>query len=69
MIIALGLHPTGHVAAEPMIRMLIAVHALALACVPVQFLGAYVAGIAVASARLREIARGEWTCRRTCVTL
>jgi hypothetical protein len=44
MIITMSLHPTGHVAAaqvEPMIRMLIAVHALALACVPVQFLGAW----------------------------
>jgi hypothetical protein len=43
MIITMSLHPTGHVAAdqiEPMIRMLIAVHALALACVPVMFLGA-----------------------------
>jgi hypothetical protein len=44
MIITMSLHPTGHVAAdqmEPMIRMLIAVHALALACVPVVFLGAW----------------------------
>jgi len=44
MIITMSLHPTGHVAAdqiEPMIRMLIAVHALALACVPVMFLGAW----------------------------
>ena len=44
MIITMSLHPTGHVAAaqvEPMIHMLIAVHALALACVPVQFLGAW----------------------------
>ena len=44
MIITMSLHPTGHVAGgqvEPMIRMLIAVHALALACVPVQFLGAW----------------------------
>jgi hypothetical protein len=43
-IITMSLHPTGHVAAaqvEPMIRMLIAVHALALACVPVMFLGAW----------------------------
>jgi hypothetical protein len=43
-IITMSLHPTGHVAAadvEPMIRMLIAVHALALACLPVQFLGAW----------------------------
>jgi hypothetical protein len=42
-IITMALHPTGHVAAadiEPMIRMLIAVHALALACVPLLFLGA-----------------------------
>jgi len=48
MIITMSLHPTGYVAAEPMIRMLIVVHAPALAWVPVQFLGAYVAGIAVA---------------------
>ena len=44
MIITMSLHPTGHVAAtqiEPMIRMLVAVHALALACVPVLFLGAW----------------------------
>lgn len=44
MIITMSLHPTGHVAAdqlEPMIRMLIAVHALALACVPIMFLGAW----------------------------
>jgi hypothetical protein len=44
MIITMSLHPTGHVAAdqvESMIHMLIAVHALALACVPVQFLGAW----------------------------
>jgi hypothetical protein len=43
-IITMSLHPTGHVAAadiEPMIRMLIVVHALALACLPVQFLGAW----------------------------
>jgi hypothetical protein len=43
-IITMSLHPTGHVAAaqvEPMIHMLIAVHALALACVPVMFLGAW----------------------------
>jgi hypothetical protein len=42
-IITMALHPTGHIAAadiEPMIRMLIAVHALALACVPLLFLGA-----------------------------
>jgi hypothetical protein len=44
MIITMGLHPTGHIAAadlEPMIHRLIAVHALALACVPVLFLGAW----------------------------
>jgi hypothetical protein len=44
MIITMSLHPTGHVAAaqvESMIHMLIAVHALALACMPVQFLGAW----------------------------
>jgi hypothetical protein len=44
MIITMSLHPTGHVAAtqvESMIHMLIAVHALALACVPIQFLGAW----------------------------
>jgi len=44
MIITMSLHPTGHVAPEqiePMIRMLIAVHALALACIPVMFLGAW----------------------------
>src|ERR1700736_2819911 len=44
MIITMSLHPTGHVAAEqlePMIRMLIAVHALALGCAAVQFLGAW----------------------------
>jgi hypothetical protein len=44
MIITMSLHPTGHVAAnhiEPMIRMLIAVHALALACLPVMFIGAW----------------------------
>jgi hypothetical protein len=43
-IITMSLHPTGHVVAdqlEPMIRMLIAVHGLALACVPVLFLGAW----------------------------
>jgi hypothetical protein len=42
-IITMALHPTGHIAAadiEPMIRMLIAVHALALACVPLLFIGA-----------------------------
>jgi hypothetical protein len=44
MIITMGLHPSGHVAPaqmEPMLRMLIAVHALALASVPVMFLGAW----------------------------
>jgi hypothetical protein len=44
MIITMSLHPTGHIAAaelEPMISRLIAVHALALACVPVLFLGAW----------------------------
>ncbi len=44
MIITMSLHPTGQVApgqVEPIIRMLIAVHALALACVPVLFLGAW----------------------------
>ena len=43
-IITMSLHPTGYIAAadvEPMIRMLIVVHALALACVPVLFLGAW----------------------------
>jgi len=42
MIITMSLHPTGHISAaqmESMIPMLIAVHALALACVPVLFLG------------------------------
>ena len=44
MIITMALHPTGHVAAAQLdqtIRMLIFVHALALACIPVQFLGAW----------------------------
>jgi hypothetical protein len=44
MIITMVLHPTGHVAAdklEAMIPMLITVHALALACVPVMFLGTW----------------------------
>ncbi len=44
MIITMSLHPTGHVKAdqiEPMIRMLIAVHVLALTCVPIQFLGTW----------------------------
>ncbi len=43
-IITMSLHPTGRVAAaqmEPMIFRLIAVHALALACVPLLFLGAW----------------------------
>lgn len=43
-IITMSLHPTGHVPAAqigPMIHMLIAVHALALACMPVMFLGAW----------------------------
>jgi hypothetical protein len=43
-IITMSLHPTGHVEAaqlESMIHMLIAVHALALACLPVLFLGAW----------------------------
>src|SRR5205823_5499220 len=42
MIITMSLHPTGHVPAaqtEPMIRMLIGVHALAIACIPVLFVG------------------------------
>ncbi len=41
-IITMSLHPTGRVAAaqmESMIRMLIGVHALALACLPALFLG------------------------------
>jgi hypothetical protein len=40
----MSLHPRGHVAAaqlEPTIHRLIAVHALALACVPLLFLGAW----------------------------
>lgn len=44
LIITMSLHPTGKVAAkqlESMIPMLIAVHALALACLPVMFLGAW----------------------------
>jgi hypothetical protein len=44
MIITMSLHPTGHVGeaqVEPMIHMLIAVHALALACVPLMFLGTW----------------------------
>lgn len=44
MIITMALHPTGHIAAadlEPMIHKLIAVHGLALACVPLLFLGAW----------------------------
>ena len=43
-IITMTLHPSGHVIAaqiEPLIRMLIFVHTLALACVPVMFLGAW----------------------------
>jgi hypothetical protein len=43
MIITMSLHPSGKIAigqVEPMIRRLIAVHGLALACVPVLFLGA-----------------------------
>ena len=42
MIITMSLHPTGRVAApqmESMIRMLIGVHALAIACIPVLFVG------------------------------
>ena len=41
-IITMALHPTGHVSSaeiEPMLHKLIAVHALAIACVPVLFLG------------------------------
>ena len=44
MIITMVLHPTGHVAAaqaEQMIRMLIGVHGLALACLPLMFLGTW----------------------------
>jgi hypothetical protein len=44
MIITMSLHPTGHVARDqmvPMIRMAIAVHTLALACLPLMFLGAW----------------------------
>jgi len=44
MIITMGLHPSGHVSPaemEPMIRKLIGVHALALASVPVMFIGAW----------------------------
>jgi hypothetical protein len=44
MIITMAFHPTGHVAAaeaEAMIRRLIAVHSLALTCVPILFLGAW----------------------------
>ncbi len=44
VIITMGLHPTGHIAAvdiQPMIRKLIMVHALGLACLPVLFLGAW----------------------------
>lgn len=42
MIITMALHPSGHVAAAdmvPMIRKIIAVHGLALACLPILFLG------------------------------
>ena len=44
VIITMSLHPTGHIAAmdmESMIRKLIMVHALGLACLPVLFLGAW----------------------------
>jgi hypothetical protein len=44
MIITMVLHPSGHIAAAQMertIRMLIAVHSLALACLPIVFLGAW----------------------------
>ena len=44
MIITMSLHPSGQIAigqVEPMIRRLIAVHGLALACVPLLFLGAW----------------------------
>jgi hypothetical protein len=43
-IITMGLHPSGQIAPaqmDAMIRMLIGVHSLALACVPVLFLGAW----------------------------
>ena len=43
-IITMGLHPSGQIAPaqmEAMIRMLIGVHSLALACVPILFLGAW----------------------------
>jgi hypothetical protein len=42
MIITMGLHPSGHIPAAdtvPMIRKIIAVHGLALACLPILFLG------------------------------
>jgi hypothetical protein len=42
MIITMAFHPSGHITPdrmESMIRMLIAVHSLALACVPVLFIG------------------------------
>jgi hypothetical protein len=42
MIITMALHPSGHVPAAdmaPMIRKIIAVHGLALACLPILFLG------------------------------
>lgn len=44
MIITMALHPQGHITSDQlpaMIRMLILVHGLALACIPVQFLGAW----------------------------
>lgn len=44
MIITMAFHPHGHVAAAElpnMIRMLILVHGLALACIPVMFLGTW----------------------------
>jgi len=44
MIITMSLHPSGQIAmgqVEPMIRRLIAVHGLALACIPLLFLGAW----------------------------
>jgi hypothetical protein len=44
MIITMALHPSGHIPAadiEPMIRKIIAVHGLALACLPVLFLGTW----------------------------
>jgi hypothetical protein len=44
MIITMALHPSGHIPAadiEPMIRKIIAVHGLALACLPIMFLGTW----------------------------